>query len=91
VFHNQYNSPIGIYSDTNVLQEFQNQTKGLMPEPRNQSTTSSFQNPSYNQQIKPNSSYLPRGTDSLSMHMLHENLTTAATTHSNFKNLIFDF
>jgi hypothetical protein len=31
VFHNQYNTPIGIYSDSNVFQEFQNQTKGIMP------------------------------------------------------------
>lgn len=31
VFHSQYNTPIGIYSDSNVFQEFQNQTKGIMP------------------------------------------------------------
>jgi hypothetical protein len=32
VFHSQYNSPISLYSDSNVFQEFQNQTKGLMPD-----------------------------------------------------------
>lgn len=49
IFHNQYNTPIGLYSDPNVFQEFQNQTRGIMPEINpnkpNIDTTSTFENP----------------------------------------------
>ena len=98
VYHNQYNSPMGIYSDSNVLQEFQNQTKGLIPESEqkrfmnNTATTSTFQNqnasPNYLQQLNQPSKQ-PRGTNSLSMHMLTKGIETAAST--NGKNQVLQY
>ncbi|CAF1031168.1 unnamed protein product [Brachionus calyciflorus] len=87
VFHNQYNTPIGMYSDSNVFQEFQNQTKGIMPELPNSkpvshgpSTVSSFSNQSYNPQ--PRSSNQPIGMNSLSMKMLNQGINEAQATSS---------
>lgn len=134
VFHNPYNSPLGIYSDSNVLEEFQNQTKGLlMPEINNNNTnTNKYQPPptpppinnnNYNsstplnhqplltttasassnqpsspqfyqqqqQQQPPNylqqiqqqgqGNKLPRGCNSLSMHMLGKGIQSAVSAN----------
>ena len=81
VFHNQYNTPIGMYSDSNVLQEFKNQTKGIMPDTKiqNPATYSQHQN-SFKPLPKPS---VPRGADSLSMRMLDASLEQSTGTISN--------
>lgn len=73
-----------MYSDSNVFQEFQNQTKGILPEIGNKnpvshgpSTVSSFANQNYHSQ--PTNSQ-PIGTNSLSMRMLNQGINDA---HSN--------
>ena len=69
-----------MYSDSNVLQEFQNQTKGLIqqiaanPVPKQQ-------NPNYLQQLKPGTS-IPRGVNSLSMGMLALGIQDASAHNS---------
>ena len=92
VFHKQYNTPIGMYSDSNVFQEFQNQTKGIMPElPKNNqvlhqpSTVSSFANQNYNQQ--PKQYQQPIGPNSLSMKMLNQGISDAHVTNSKLRIL----
>jgi hypothetical protein len=76
-----------MYSDSNVFQEFQNQTKGLLTGHSNQSTsqqstTSSFLNQNFHQ-TKHNSSQSqqPRGVNSLSMRMLNSGIEQAEGTH----------
>ncbi len=79
VFHNQYNTPIGMYSDSNVFQEFQNQTKSIMPPEmnnlKNNQTSSQFQ--TNENQFKPNPSAQIKGANSLSMKMLNLDLNQA--------------
>jgi hypothetical protein len=89
VFHNQYNTPIGMYSDSNVFQEFQNQTKGLLTgasvnsnQPTyQQSTTSSFLNQNFHQtKLSSSQSQQPRGVNSLSMRMLNSGIEQAESS-----------
>jgi hypothetical protein len=90
VFHNQYNTPIGMYSDSNVYQEFQNQTKGIMPEPINHQQQQQQQQYDYEQnyhqqhqhqqqqQYQSQSSLqqqrMPKGAGSMSMRMLNSGI-----------------
>ncbi|RNA10287.1 PDZ and LIM domain 3-like isoform X2 [Brachionus plicatilis] len=85
VFHKQYNTPIGMYSDSNVFQEFQNQTKSILPEIANKnpvsqgpSTVSSFASQDYHPQPSSNP---PIGTNSLSMKMLNHGINEAQTSN----------
>ena len=96
VFHNQYNTPIGMYSDSNVFQEFQNQTKGLMADLNNnnnnkqnssESTTSSFQNTNYLQHLSQKQNPV-RGANSLSMRMLNTGIQEVEGTNSKSNNFL---
>lgn len=69
-----------MYSDSNVLQEFQNQTKGLIQQIA-ASPVPNKQNPNYLQQLKP-SNQVPRGVNSLSMGMLALGIQDASSTNS---------
>jgi len=64
-----------MYSDSNVFQEFQNQTKSIMPElsnMKNNQTTSQFY--ANENQYKPNAGSQIKGANSLSMKMLNLDL-----------------
>lgn len=76
-----------MYSDSNVFQEFQKQTKGILPEIGNKnpisdraSTVSSFANQP--QQVSNNQ---PIGTNSLSMKMLNHGISEANATYSKHR------
>ena len=74
-----------MYSDSNVFQEFQKQTKGILPEIGNKnpasdhaSTVSSFAN---QMQPQKTSNTQPIGTNSLSMRMLNHGVSEANTNN----------
>ena len=100
VFHNQYNTPIGIYSDSNVFQEFQNQTKGIMPQLTNQVTNHNQNSAQFlNQnQSKPSAQHQHqqqppqqsvKGANSLSMKMLNMDLNQAQSANKQ-PSSVFD-
>lgn len=80
-----------MYSDSNVFQEFQNQTRGLIPDMGNkahQDTSSSFHSQNYLQSTR---SSQPKGANSLSMRMLNKGIEEVQGTSSKIKLFFFKF
>ena len=93
VFHNPYNTPIGLYSDANVFDAFSHQTKGIInPElagktikkPQDTPHLQTAPRPQKYQPQLDNQPPQPRGSSSLSMRMLDSALTESEGTPSRF-------
>ena len=78
MFHNPYNTPIGIYSDSNVFQEFQKQTRSILPPENNAS--SHYQQPHQ----KPHQQQPPQ--QQLNYHQ--PQFSVASNTVSGFSNSV---
>jgi len=88
IVNNQYNTPIGLYSKANVIQEIKNLNSG------NNSNETSFQNPSQYKTAAAcaqplRSNPVPRGCDSLSMRMLNQGLDECTGTNQQAPS-VFD-
>jgi hypothetical protein len=79
VFHNPYNTPIGLYSDNNVFDAFSHQTKSII-NTDSQPPTSSRQEIS-NQKAQPTNQ---KNVNSLSMKMLNSALNETQGTNRKY-------